>query len=361
VLASAFAAVSGSGQNSLGLKRANKAVVVLVDGLGTANLRFQPGHAPFLNRVETSRTIECAFPSTTASSITSFATGVRPGQHNIVGYQVFDRTRRRALNMLTGWIDDFKPVEIQDIKTISEAALERGIFFAVTGPRAYQDSGFTAATMRGAKYLPAESIEERVSESLRYLSSVKKGIVYLYVPELDQIAHADGSRSDRWLAKLEEVDGAIATLAKTASNDTGILLTADHGIIDIDRESRVFLDDHLDAEVQYIGGDPRVNFVYLEDVSEANVRLTVSALSESLADACYVATREQVISAGWYGQDVRESARKLMPEIFVIAKADVAIYDRRFAKVQSLKMIGQHGGISPDEIKVPLIMLGAFA
>ena len=361
MLTSAYSAIGGSTENKLGLKKAKKAIVILVDGLGVANLKYRPGHAPFLNRLESTRTIECAFPSTTASSITSLATGVRPGLHNIVGYQVFDRIQSKPLNMLTGWANGFEPELVQDVRTISELANTQGIFFAATGPRAYEVSGFTAATMREATYLPAESIEDRVSAALDSLASVKQGIVYLYIPELDQIAHADGSKSARWLAKLEEVDSAVASLARRASSDTGLLLTADHGIIDIDRENRVFLDEYLGDEVQFVGGDPRVNFVYITNPTEEEVDRVAKQLSAALAETCFVATREQVVAAGWYGKEVRESAIELMPEIFVVAKTAVAIYDRRFAKPQSLKMIGQHGGITPEETKVPLISLGAFA
>ena len=67
------------------LRPARRTVVVLVDGLGAQLLARRGGHAPFLRRLlpdpQTAMTIDCGFPSTTATSMGSFGTGTLAGSH----------------------------------------------------------------------------------------------------------------------------------------------------------------------------------------------------------------------------------------------------------------------------------------
>ena len=95
VFVSAAAAIGKGSENRLRLPKVSSAVVVLVDGLGYENLTAASGYARFLNsqKVEAMR---CEFPSTTATSLTGLATGMRSGEHGIIGYSVFDRNHEMA-------------------------------------------------------------------------------------------------------------------------------------------------------------------------------------------------------------------------------------------------------------------------
>ena len=90
--------------NTLGLPAVDKAVVLLVDGLGTEALSARAGHArqlaPLVNR---GTTIGAGFPSTTAAALATLTTGTAPGQHGLVGYSVLDCANDRVVNQLRGW------------------------------------------------------------------------------------------------------------------------------------------------------------------------------------------------------------------------------------------------------------------
>jgi hypothetical protein len=85
----------------------------------------------------------------------------------------------------------------------------------------------------------------------------------------------------------------------------------------------------------------------------------IEELQAFVGKRAIVASRNQVVEAGWYGP-VSEEAISRMPEIFLIAHGETALYHREFAKPKSLKMIGQHGAISDDELFVPLLKFGAY-
>ncbi|HSO63702.1 MAG TPA: alkaline phosphatase family protein, partial [Ornithinibacter sp.] len=104
----------------LTLPPARRAVVVLVDGLGHDLLVRRAGHAPFLrSRLALTRRVPAGFPSTTATSMGTFGTGLAAGAHGLVGYEMIVPGEDRLLNALS-WEDGPDPLRWQPHETVFE-------------------------------------------------------------------------------------------------------------------------------------------------------------------------------------------------------------------------------------------------
>ena len=353
---SALGAISGK-HNRLALPSVKSACVILVDGLGSVNLRNRSGHAPrMLAALNRDGSIQVGFPSTTATSLSSFSTGDRAGKHGMVGYQIYDRVANEQVNLLTGISTMADASKWQQSKTVSELAKDNAIDCFFVGAAEYENSGFTMATMPAAKYQPGKSIQDRFDAALTILQTKKRALVYVYIPELDMKAHQFGSKSGEWVEKLEELESELARFQTKLPQNVGVLLTADHGIIDVDHENHIYLDEFDLPELIAVGGDPRVLYLYFQNPP---TKAFASSLQDQLGNRVLVATDEQLVEAGWFGE-VQEFARDRMPDIFLVSIGEVALYHRDFAKPKSLKMVGQHGSISDQELTVPLLRFGAF-
>lgn len=363
VLQSSLAALSGAA-NPLDLPTASGTVVVLVDGLGSAVLRARIGHARFLATHFAKRdVIDGVFPSTTAAAIATLTTGADPGTHGLVGYAVRDLAGDRVVNQLTGWDTSMDPASWQRVPTLFERARDAGVPAVAIGPERYADSGFTRAVLRGAEYVSAATIEERFAAARRILDTTPGALIYLYVPELDQIAHAKGWESDKWLAQLESLDASTASFARGLEPGEGMLLTADHGVLDVPATKHVLFDTapELIAGVRHIGGEPRCLQLYLGADAEAGDADALAALWRAVEkDRAWVATRAEAIEAGWFGEVDPEVADRI-GDVIVAARKRVVYYDSRIANTAPRKMIGQHGSLSEDETRIPLLRFGAFA
>lgn len=359
VLKSCLASVRDE-PNTLSLQPANHAIVVLVDGLGADALRARSGHARTLSAaMGKSSTMDSGFPSTTATAITSLTTGALAGRHGMVGYSVLDGERDRVVNQLTGWDAGLDPLVWQPESTLFDVANEAGLGAVAIGPERYRDSGFSHAVLRGATYLGGATIGDRVERAIEWLASSAPGIAYLYVPELDVAAHAHGWESAQWTTALESTDAAMTRLVDALGARDGMLLTADHGIIDIPRHAHVFIDESpalLDG-VRHVAGEPRCLQLHLEPGADADAVLAIWQHAES--HRAWVATRDEVIAAGWFGE-VADDIRVRMGDIFVAARKAIAYYDSRTAGTAT-NMVGQHGSLSPQELRVPLLRFGRFA
>lgn len=356
VLESCRLAVQGH-RSSLGLPEVDRAIVLVADGLGASNLRARAAHARTLT-AGSATTIASGFPTTTATALTSLATGVLPGLHGVVGYSALDPRADRVRNQLTAWGPDMEPTVWQPVQTVFERSRAEGLDAVAIGPERYRASGFSAAILRGARYEGAHRLDDRVAAARSWLRSRARGIAYVYVPELDVAAHSHGWESSEWVAALETLDGAVRDLVGSLGNRDGLVVTADHGVIDIPARDHVLVDvaPHLLDGVRHIAGEPRCLQLHVErgaTAEEVRVRW-----EESEGDRAWIATREDVIDSGWFGAPT-PSALERMGDLFIAARRRIAYYDSRSAG-GSRGMIGQHGSLSPEELRVPLLRFGAF-
>ena len=139
----------------------------------------------------------------------------------------------------------------------------------------------------------------------------------------------------------------------------GVLVTSDHGMVDVPVHRQVVLEaEHLDG-VRHIGGEPRMLHVYVEpDADAAVVAERWRRDLEGLAD---VGTGQEAIASGFFGPEVTSAAATRIGDVLVVARGNGAVYDGTAADQRGRGMIGQHGGLTPEERQVPLLRFGAFA
>lgn len=366
VLTSCLAALN-SEPNPLNLGAVRSAIVVLVDGLGAKNLSERRGHARALTAGWSTRdVVETVFPSTTAAALASLATGLTPQEHGVMGYTVRDLGAGGVVNMLTGWDAQLDPDADQPAETVFEQAVRLGLSATVIGSARYRASGFTRAILRGADYQVADSFDDRVDAALA--AAQKPGLVYLYISELDTIAHSSGWQSTRWIAELERLDAAWTRLGGKLGRQTGALLTADHGVLDVPADRQIDLVQLGLAEldrVTDVAGDPRSLYLWLSGGADS-VRAAKLALELSLRQRATVLTRDEAFDAGLFGMPGLDQnpchprAAERVGDLLVVAHGEVAFYFGRHSTMTSRRMVGQHGAWSDDERQVPLIRSGAF-
>lgn len=360
VLPSCVAAMRGE-RNELRLPPLRSAVVALVDGLGMSDLRAHSGHARTLVSAIGSRSLaRTGGPTTTAAAIASLTTGVSAGTHGIVGYAVRDPETGMLVNQLSGWgSGSVQPQSWQRVPTVFEQHPE--IRSVVVGQSRYESSGFTAAVLRGAEYIAVNDMTERVEAAAELTRGPEPVLVYLYVPELDMAAHASGTSSGRWISALETLDAAMKSSEAALARDAALLVTADHGMVDVPSSSHVAIDEsaRLVDGVDCVGGDPRLVHLYLEDGADvADVAALAEAWRAQEGSRAWVLTRDEAIAAGIFGATDPTVAPRI-GDVLIAARERVAYYDTRTASTASRAMVGQHGSFTAEEREVPLLRFGA--
>ena len=276
----------------------------------------------------------------------------------MVGYAIRNPDNGHILNQLSG-LDDVDPRVWQSVETVWERepdTMDGTYNKLIVSAERYRGSGLTAAILRGAPYAGANTHEQRLEQVHRFLQHSRSGVVYVYIPELDQAAHQFGVNSDQWVRRLEELDGFIADTLRVLGPKDGLIVTADHGVLDVPPHKHRMIPAESDLLRDVVtGGEPR--FLHLYSTRDAEE--LAHAWREAEGDVAWVATRDEAIDAGWFGT-VRAEHRSRIGEVLVTPKGIAVYYDERTATAQSMAMVGQHGGLSRTETHVPIVLGGVF-
>jgi len=364
---SLLAALGLPGQpNPLNVAPVGNACLLLVDGLGWDLVLDNPKHAPFLAGLaagDKGRSISAGFPSSTAVSIASIGTGKTPGEHGIVGYTMSVPGYDRAMNNLRWTLHgpgphvDLRsivvPEDLQPDPTSFQLAEEGGVNAYAIGPREHMASGLTRAALRGAQYRPAFSMGDLAAETITALMAPGHSFVYAYHPDLDMTGHVRGVGSPAWRLQLGLVDRLALALAERLPQDSTLVITGDHGMVDVAPEDRIDFDQEpaLQHEVRLLGGEPRARHVYTRDGAEPEV---LAAWSERLGDRVWVVQREDAIERGWFGPTVTADARTRIGEVIAAAHGPVGIVQPSVLSVEAL-LVGHHGSLTEAEQLVPFL------
>ena len=236
-----------------------RAVTVLVDGLGHDLLVRRAGHAPWLRaHLATTRRVASGFPSTTATSMGTFGTGLAAGAHGMLGYEVLVPGTDRLLNELS-WEDGPNPRTWQPHDTVFEAVARAGVEVVRVGPAYFDGSGLTEAALRGGRFAAANTLPARVDATLAAVRSAPRALVHLYWGDLDKIGHVEGCDSWQWGDELESIDRELARLAASLPDDCSLTVTADHGMVDSPHELRLDVahEPLLAAGVRHVTAEAR--------------------------------------------------------------------------------------------------------
>ncbi|WP_326966632.1 alkaline phosphatase family protein [Arthrobacter sp. CG_A4] len=367
VLTSAAASLGVPGfENRLKLPAAKRVCVVLADGLGRNLLKQKSAHTPFLRSVvqagqgQVPVVLDSAFPSTTAASLASFGTGLPAGQHGMVGYDVLDPDQDRVVNMLGGWDAGVDPQRWQPFPTVFERAAGYADVSTVSLPQ-FSNSAMTQAALRGGRFVTATTSHARTAAAADAMAGATKSLMYFYVNELDKAGHRHGCQSPQWEHQLEELDATVKRLSATLPAGTTVLLTGDHGMLDVPESQRIdySAEPALVAGVRHTAGEPRMVHLYLEaGRDDAGRAQLIDAWRSRFGDRIWAFTREQAIAAGLFGE-VRAEVVPRIGDVMIAVRDALAFYDTRRVRPTAMEVVGQHGSLTKAEREVPLLCFRA--
>lgn len=352
--------------NKLRLPAADRVCVVLADGLGRGLLKQKASHTPFLRSVVAAGQgnvptwIDAAFPSTTAASLASLGTGRPSGHHGMVGYDVLDPAQDKVVNLLGNWDAQVDPAVWQPHRTVFEQVADDVDVVTVSLPQ-FGNSPMTQAALRGSRFVGGTSLHARTASAAEAMSAGPRSLMYFYVNELDKAGHRYGCQSERWEHQLEELDATVKRLSASLPAGTTILVTGDHGMLDVPESQRLdySAEPALVAGVRHTAGEPRMVHLYLEPEAGPRVKEElIEAWRKRFGERVWVFTREQAVAGGLFGE-VQAQVAPRIGDVMIAARDTLALYDARRVRPAAMEVVGQHGSLTKAEREVPFLCFAA--
>ena len=327
---------------------ARTVVLLVVDGLGWHQLRRHRALAPALAAASAATPpITTVAPSTTATALTSLATGAAPGEHGLVGYRI--ATSLGLLNALrwrAGGRDaraELPPDELQPVEPFC------GQPAAVVTRAEFRHSGFSGAHLRGGTFwgwhdLPGfvAAVRAAVDEGFRF--------VFAYYDTVDKIAHEFGL-GEHYHAALAETERLAVALRSDLPAAVPVIVTADHGVVEV-LEPPVMVDPEVAALTDGWSGEARLLWLH----ACAGAESALASACERYAGIAEIAPVEQVLDEQWLGRHVTETARGRLGDVALVPRG-LQAFTMPDEDQPHHALIGRHGGLTAEEMLVPFAQL----
>src|SRR2546421_1749264 len=354
-------------------------VVVLADGLGTQQLRAlcAAGDTPFIaSLVERAQARDGAqlieattiFPSTTAAAITTLNTARTPQEHGNIAYFIWLEEFAAVTQMLRwgpgvtrrgSYFDDRRidPREYVKVPSVHARLRQRGGQSWVIEPEIFHKEAMTRMHAAEAEYA-GDYLPSSMSVRLRDLLEQRPwgdapAYVYAYWSGIDAVAHVSGPQSAEHATQAALFDKALdRAVASRPPGDTLILLTADHGhaFTDPDRLIDLVGDEQLRSLLRNpIAGEPRLAFLHTDQADRVKQHL-----ERRYPETFFFLDREEAIEAGLFGRGEPHIARQRVGDVLAMLGGDRAASIVR-VDGQTFRHRGSHGGMSPEEMRIPVL------
>lgn len=365
---------------------ATKVIFVLVDAFGwrsllryTELLRY-----PSLLRLSEDAVVSkltSQFPSTTAAHVTTMATGLPPARSGIYEWNMYLPEAGRIIvpllfslprddqrdTLLAQGID---PCHLLPHRSnLYHRLRDHGVESTVIQPSSYMESAYNRVLLEGVPFLGYSSYSGGLAALReRVLSDGSPHYYYYYFPDFDSAAHHHGIESphadEQALTFFLALENELIEPLRRRRPGVLLLVTADHGQVEIDPTTTVYLDQLIPEIEQHISvspsghklvpaGSSRDFFLHIEHDALSAVH---DQLQSALQGVAEVFTTESMIQAGLFGSSpMAEHFLARVGNLAVLPYTGRSVYwaghDGRFKE----RFYGHHGGLTRAEMEIPLL------
>lgn len=346
------------------LSQKRHVVLVVLDGFGYRYLMRQQKTSVFRKYLKSSLT--SVFPSTTASGITTFLTGLAPQQHAVTGWFMYLKEFGSVVTSLlyqarcTGTSLRRNAVGVDAV--YGHRPIFRGLNRKVYSVqhqrlRAAEYNSYMNQSPHKVSYRTMSGFFRKMRHIVRLRNEVT--FTYAYWSEFDSLCHHYGTRSSEVAAHFAQLECEFTRLIDVmAGTDSMIIVTADHGLLDTERSQILEVKHHpefLETLIVPLCGEPRVAYCYVGPSKTSQFERYVSTRLDGMCD---LYRSEDLIARNYFG--LFEPDPRLYDRIgdYVLIMRDSYIIKDFLLNEEEKFHIANHGGISEEEMLVPVIVVG---
>ncbi len=333
-------------------------VVVLVDGMGMHLIDRLRTADPL--RAALAMEMQTVFPSSTAPALTALATASPPAEHAVPGWWTYLPEARITATILP-FIERFSEMAISaPLSSVFPAAVmpsryRRECYWVA--PKAIAGSAYSRYSSGEAPYYGYQSMTMAIAAIERRIAAATgPTYTYWYIPFVDTAQHTHGPDAATVTRTFSRVRPRLRLLRETLRGRARIIVTADHGQIGIDERHRHVLDrgDPLMAMLRHPPScEPRASAFH---VREGERDRFAAAFRERFGELFALLSVDEVSALRLMGPAPlsAETHRRLGDFMAIPRGRDVLLYE---PKDTLRAMVGFHGGLTREEMRVPLILM----
>jgi hypothetical protein len=341
------------------IPRKDHVVFVLLDGLGMNTVRRMPADSFVVRSLKQEMLSVC--PSTTACALTCIATGQYPNRHGVTGW--FTHLPEFKTTAVTlPFVDRFSGlslthlgIKVEDVFRAPSLVPRMTHEPLSMGPQALTNTTYNLYSRGYTPGLGYLSIPDAITHIARHVHDARRPTyTHLYLPEVDSLCHKKGVCDDV-LPLVLSIDGELSRLQQELKGKATIVLTADHGLIDVPRENQSFVfaeDPLMDLLAVAPSGDARMPIFHC---AEGRHEEFAHLFRQRYGDRMALAPIDEVERLELLGPGkLSDTARLRFGDFiaFPFERATLGYHPPNISLGDLFRAV--HAGLSPDEMQIPM-------
>jgi hypothetical protein len=349
-----------------------RVALIYLDAFGWTFLERQHGHS-LIERVRSDgHTVQLAsqFPSTTTAHTTTIHSGLPVAEHGLYEWHVLEPTLNRLITpLLFSFAGDDKretlagvldPQNVYPHESLYSRLAEHNVRSSVALSAEFAHSSSSGMLLRGAEVLPFREPSEGLAAAARTLATSVRAYAHVYLHDVDGLMHEIGPDEAAVDAAFAD---ALTEIERTPfPPGTLVLLTADHGMAPVDPARTVYVNEvwpeiaaqlktGADGKPLAPAGSCRDLFLHVLD---GHVHEVCEQLANRLDGIAEVLPTDSLIASGTFAKPSPRIQMRLGDVVVLPHYGQAVFWHEPGRFVQDL--YGQHGGLSPQEMEIPLLV-----
>ena len=345
------------------LKQSTNVVLMIIDGLGYEFLR-QYGKGTEFNKHLKGK-ITTVFPSSTSAAMTSMYTGLSPQEHGMTAWHMFMKEFGDIIVPLpyVGRFSRNNIVEqlgITNLFNLPSFLDKIKVKHYLVQGKDITDSHFTK-TVAGRKTtrIGYKNTKDYFKQIRKIILSKGKKFIFAYYGKHDALCHDNGIRSRKVQEHFKQLNRELVRFKESIKNtNTTLIITADHGHMDVEESKIIHVEDHPLLEeclTLPLCGEFRFAYAYVKPSKEKQF---VNYIKTKLKYCCDIYKSESLLKRGYFGQGkMYKNFEHRIGDYTLLMKDHYGIYHWPLYIKHAYRNIGDHGGLSKEELFVPLIVI----
>ncbi len=356
-----------------------KVVLLLFDGFGLDQwVRFS--HHPFVEKFAEAGDvypITTVFPSTTAAALTTLNTGLTPQEHGLFEWYVYFKEADMILATLP-FCSDFEPRRFDKVspdpkilfsgETFYQKLKKQGIKSYVFIQSGFKDGEYSKLLYKGAEIVPYYNFSDLLFGLKTKLEEPGRAYYYVYWHGIDTLSHIHGPNSEsisfEKLSVFTCLNVLIENIPDKIAKDTTLIVSSDHGQIEVDPKKTVYLNkfkwfenslkkSSAGRKIQPYGS-VRDIFVHVKEKEINDVKLKIESIGAKVLLA------KDAIKQGYFG--LNKPSKKFLEragDIVILPEKNKTFWYEH-VKGEEFDLKGMHGGLTEKEIIIPFAVTNLY-
>jgi len=314
--------------------------------------------------------ITSMFPSTTAAHVTCINTGLIPSQTGIYEWFIYEPKLNDIIAPLPfSFAGDrntctlpLNPKELFPKETIYQRLSERGVQCSAFQSSTVANSPYSQSVLNGATvhgYKKSSHAFEMMLASLQQ----ERTYSFFYFGDIDAIGHRKGIHSEEFANIIAKIWTEIETFITKLPPKTAVLVTADHGMVEVNPEETYYLNKKIPNISKYLqfgrrdkplapAGSCRDFFLHANPETLSELK---EVLGIFLKDKAEIYETKELLEAGLFGPyPPGASFQSRVGNLVILPYRGEAVWWFERDRFQQ-NFHGAHGGLTRGEMEIPFL------